>query len=113
MNNPLVTTHTTISFWDGVQKTQQTARHAAEHALSDDCVFFTRVYIKRETHAISLSKPARVLIQNHGSVDIVIAPLQLTVPKEDFFYATLDKGSYELLLDTQDDHKFAVTTITE
>lgn len=113
MNKPILTTHTAVSFWDGVQNTQQAATHAAEHKLSDDCVFHTRAYIKRDTHAISLSNDARVLIQNHGSVSILLAPTGIRIPANDFVYAVLCQGDYELQLDTKEDHKFAVTTITE
>lgn len=112
MNKPTLTTHTSISFWDGVQNTQQSAAHAAEHRLSDDCVFNTRMYIKRDTHTVSLPD-ARVLIQNHGSVSILLQPVGVRIPANDFLYAVLKQGDYELQLDTKEDHKFAVTTITE
>lgn len=113
MNTPVLTTHVSVSFWDGVQKTQQSTTNAAEHHLSDDCTFQTRSYCKRDTHTISLAAAARVVVKNESSINIVIALLGVTIPANDFFYAMLPAGSYELQLNVNDDHKFAVTTITE
>lgn len=121
MNYPIITKHTTVSFWDGVQKTQQTATHCTDRKLSMEATFMTRKYIKRDSHAVSLSSSTRILITNDSDVSIRFDLMDLygansqglSIPPRDHFYAYLPAGEYELQLDTKADHEFSVTTITE